>query len=181
MFSTILLFLFLLFSSAKAQNPLRNGGSALQIGSMDSKPSIFRFFSGLARGCRPSHIIDTKGLIFTNSKPISTKSSFSYLSRLIQVDHHIKIVSENFIRSNLRISSPFTSTLEPVISADINRPFSTDFKRILLKISFPSSSNHDAADGSANFESSFENSFFWENFQCFSVVWDVCCMSALYS
>ena len=160
MFSTILLFLFLLFSSAKAQNPLRNGGGALQIGSMDSKPSIFRFFSGLARGCRPSHIIDKKGLIFINSRPISIKSSFSYLSRLIQVDHHIKIASGNFIRSNHRVSSRFPSTLESVVSADINRFFSTSFERILLKISFPSSSNHDAAGGSSNFQSKFENSIF---------------------
>ena len=133
---------------------------------MDSKPSFFRFFSGLARGCRPFHIIDTKGLIFINSKPISIKSSFSNLSRPIQVDHQIKIVSENFIRSNLRVSSRLPSTFESVVSADINQLFSTSFERILLKIIFPSSSSHDAACGSSNFESNFKNSIFGRIFQC---------------
>jgi len=72
----LLIILLVLFSSAQASKPICDGRCTAPVVSIFSRASNSRFFSGLARGCRPPRSDHINHDNFINFQPISTKFKF---------------------------------------------------------------------------------------------------------
>ena len=88
--------LLVLFSSAQASKPICDGRCTAPMVSIFSKVSNFHFFSGLARGCRPSQIDHINQDIFINFQPISMKFKFYQSQSLDLKESSPKFASKSF-------------------------------------------------------------------------------------
>ena len=72
----LLIIILVLVSSTQASKPINDGRCTAHMVSTFSRVPNFRFFSGLARGCRPPRVEHISHNISINFQPISMKFKF---------------------------------------------------------------------------------------------------------